>query len=79
MVNVTEVERVEISEEWSAEREVRIEDIRSNTTNVTLESPVWTGRWAYLVVRGNLVGEGGEEGMEGRGGTVAEWSLVPET
>lgn len=44
----------------------------SNTTNVTLETPVWSGKFATLTIRGTRAGAG--RGM--KGASVAEWAIV---
>ena len=44
----------------------------SNSTNVSLATPVWSGRFATLVVEGNQA----TPGDNGTGATVAEWAIV---
>ncbi|KAL8823513.1 MAG: hypothetical protein Q9191_005784 [Dirinaria sp. TL-2023a] len=49
-----------------------ITEYMSNTTNVTLESEVWSGRYATLSIWGNQNGTSND----GTGATVAEWAII---
>jgi len=49
-----------------------ITEYMSNTTNVTLGTEVWSGRYATLSVWGNQV----DKFNNGTGATVAEWAIL---
>ncbi|KAF2797393.1 carbohydrate-binding module family 32 protein [Melanomma pulvis-pyrius CBS 109.77] len=74
---VTNVTRgdVELSRPYDPARAAIIEKYEGNQTNVTLESVVWSGRYATLGVNGCWGDEGGNRTHRG-GPTVAEWSLI---
>ena len=44
----------------------------SNTTDVVLETEVWSGRYATLVIEGNQ----SSNATNSTGATVAEWAIV---
>jgi trehalose/maltose hydrolase-like predicted phosphorylase len=60
---------VTISAPWDSATAFEIKTYVGNQTNVTLEERVWSGRYVHLGVRGNQF-------REGRGATVAEWSVL---
>ncbi|KAF1841992.1 carbohydrate-binding module family 32 protein [Cucurbitaria berberidis CBS 394.84] len=64
---------VQISSPWDPVTAFEIKTYVGNQTNITLEEGVWSGRFAHLGIRGNLVGKDVTEG-----GTVAEWNLIRE-
>ncbi|KAL9611141.1 MAG: hypothetical protein Q9167_004194 [Letrouitia subvulpina] len=65
-------QRVDISEPYDEESSAVIARYTSNTTNVTLPSPVYSGRYAILQIQGNQV----DEFNNGTGATVAEWAII---
>jgi trehalose/maltose hydrolase-like predicted phosphorylase len=73
---VTNVTRgdVDLSRPWDPSRASVIETYVGNQTNITLETTVWSGRYATLGVKGcwNYKITGGKR----EGPTVAEWSLI---
>ncbi|ROV98692.1 hypothetical protein VMCG_06771 [Cytospora schulzeri] len=70
-MNVTRSENVEISTPYDAETVYLITAYTSNTTNVTLDSPVYSGRYATLTIWGNQA-----TGDDGVGATVAEFAVI---
>ncbi|KAF2500133.1 acid trehalase [Lophium mytilinum] len=72
LTNVTAQGNVSISAPYDAGRVAVLERIGANTTNVTLEAPVVTRRWAHLL----LWGVAGTTNYTGGGATVAEWVMV---
>ena len=44
----------------------------SNTTNVTLNPPVWSGDYATLSIHGNQA----SDATNSTGATVAEWAII---
>lgn len=68
---------VDISAPYDPVRASEIKTYIGNQTNVTLETSVWSGRYAHLGIRGNQAGGEGK-GKVGGGGTVAEWNLIKE-
>ncbi|KAF2761478.1 putative acid trehalase [Pseudovirgaria hyperparasitica] len=72
IVNVTTSQNVAISEPYDPATAGDIVGVYlGNTTNVTLESPVWSGRYATLVIEGTQAG--GEKGAQ-----VAEFGIIRE-
>lgn len=69
--NVTKSENVEVSMPYDAETVYLITPYTSNTTNVTLDSPVYSGRYATLTIWGNQA-----TGDDGVGATVAEFAVI---
>lgn len=67
---------VRVSDAYVAAKAAEIVPYASNTTNVTLTSPVWSGRFATLTIRGNRALEGTAEAKNGTGASVAEWAIV---
>ncbi|KAK5169795.1 alpha,alpha-trehalase ath1 [Saxophila tyrrhenica] len=77
-VEVASDDDVEISDAYVAARAADIVPYASNTTNVTLETPVWSGRFATLTIKGNRALEGTGEERNGTGASVAEFAIVGE-
>ncbi|KAF2111607.1 acid trehalase [Lophiotrema nucula] len=73
-LNVTASNQIEISQPYDPERAFVVEAYKGNQTNVTLESVVWSGRYAHLGIRGNQE----NPVANASGATVAEWSVVRE-
>lgn len=71
--NVTESDSVEISNLYNAEDLSLITPYSSNTTNVTLDGEVYSGRYATLTIWGNQA-----TGDDGVGATVAEFAVIVE-
>ena len=44
----------------------------SNTTNITLPSPIYSGKYATLVIQGNQA----DNRSNATGATVAEWAII---
>ncbi|KAF2843289.1 carbohydrate-binding module family 32 protein [Patellaria atrata CBS 101060] len=63
---------VEISKPYVAAEADLIVAYQSNGTNITLETPVWTGKYATLHIRGNQA----HTDTNGVGATVAEWAII---
>ncbi|KAL9100234.1 MAG: hypothetical protein Q9187_009389 [Circinaria calcarea] len=63
---------VEISNPYNASAEGLIMPYTSNTTNVTLQQPLYSGTYATLIIEGNL----GNPFNNGTGATVAEWAIL---
>ncbi|KUI54260.1 Acid trehalase [Cytospora mali] len=70
-INVTRSESVEVSTPYDAASVYLITPYASNTTNVTLDSPVYSGRYATLTIWGNQA-----TGDDGAGATVAEFGVI---
>ncbi|CAK3918180.1 Acid trehalase [Lecanosticta acicola] len=77
-VVVTQDDHVQISEPYRMHDAFVIRPYASNTTNVTLDRPVWSARFATLEISGNLALKGSpEEGSgNGTGASVAEWAIL---
>lgn len=73
-LNATRSDSVEISKPYDAAGAALIEAYSSNTTNVTLTSAVYAGRYATLTIWGNQAG-----GDNGVGATVAEFAVLVGT
>lgn len=71
-VTVTSDSNVKISDAYVPSQAADIRPYMSNTTNVTLDSPVWSGRYATLTIQGNQAGAV----SGGVGATVAEFAIV---
>ncbi|KAL8859346.1 MAG: hypothetical protein Q9198_010644, partial [Flavoplaca austrocitrina] len=74
-ITVTDNLQVDISNPYDANTTYIIAPYVSNTTNVTLESTVYSGRYATLQIQGNQV----DTYNNGTGGTVAEWAILGRT
>ncbi|KAK6401303.1 alpha,alpha-trehalase ath1 [Elasticomyces elasticus] len=75
-VNVTSSTNIEISAAYNAATTFEIVPYTSNATNITLDSPVYSGRYATLEIRGNQATIGTPNESNGTGATVAEFVLV---
>lgn len=75
-VNVTISENVTISNAYDAATEAQITPYMSNTTNVTLSSPVYSGKYAMLTIMGNHANDGTPDVNNGTGATVAEFEII---
>lgn len=75
-LNVTSSNNVTISDPFDEAKEFNIRPYMSNTTNVKLERPVWSARFATLEIEGNQATVGTENERNGTGATVAEWGIV---
>lgn len=75
-VNVTSDAGVDVSDPYDPEKASDIVPYSGNTTNVTLETAVWSGRFATLTILGNRATEGTVNEFNGTGATVAEWAIV---
>lgn len=75
-VNVTSDFNVEVSDVYKPAEASNIVPYSGNTTNVTLERAVWSGRFATLSISGNRATEGTSDEANGTGATVAEWAIV---
>jgi hypothetical protein len=76
IVNVTSDSDVAVSDVYDASRASDIVPYSGNTTNVTLQRAVWSGRFATLTIWGNRATEGTRDEGNGTGATVAEWAVV---
>ncbi|KAK5135254.1 hypothetical protein LTR08_005504 [Meristemomyces frigidus] len=75
-VNVTSSDSVAVSDVYDAASAAVIVPYMSNTTNVTLGSPVYSGRYATLTIAGNQADLNTPNEFNGSGATVAEWAIV---
>ena len=64
---------ITISDPYDAATAADLTAYMSNTTEVTLSAPVFSGSFATLTITGNLADDG-----SGHGGSVAEWAIVQE-
>lgn len=71
-VAVTDNVQVEISLPYDPNSTYIITPYVSNTTNITLESPVYSSQYATLQIQGNQV----DSYNNGTGATVAEWAIL---
>ncbi|KAI4202130.1 MAG: hypothetical protein LQ350_002797 [Teloschistes chrysophthalmus] len=71
-VTVTNNAKVSISVPYDANNTALITPYVSNTTNITLETPVYSGLYATLQIQGNQV----DSFNNGTGATVAEWAII---
>ena len=74
---VYEDRNVSISRPWDPSRVAKIEAYKGNATNVTLEEPIWSGRFAHLGVSGNQA-RMGRKNCTWAAAQVAEWSVITE-
>ncbi|EME41206.1 glycoside hydrolase family 65 protein [Dothistroma septosporum NZE10] len=77
-LEVAKRDNVEVSDPFDESSAFIIRPYMSNTTNVTLETPVWSARFATLEITGNRATEGTENEKNGTGATVAEWAVVAQ-
>lgn len=75
-VDVASDNNVKVSNKYVPARAADIVPYSSNTTNVTLHSAVWSGRYATLTISGNRALEGTADAKNGTGATVAEFAVV---
>ena len=75
-VQVSSSSDVAISNQYVAAKAAAIVPYMSNTTNVTLSSPMYSGRYATLAIMGNRANQGTPNEKNGTGATVAEWAIV---
>ncbi|KAI9660099.1 MAG: hypothetical protein M1821_001451 [Bathelium mastoideum] len=71
-VTVASSDNVTISNPYGTLDPIAVLPYVSNSTNVTLAQPVWSGRWATLTVRGNQA----TPLDNATGPTVAEWAIL---
>ncbi|KAL9604337.1 MAG: hypothetical protein Q9219_000525 [cf. Caloplaca sp. 3 TL-2023] len=71
-VTVVDNATVDISAPYDANTTYLVTPYVSNTTNITLETAVYSGRYATLSIRGNQV----DAYNNGTGATVAEWAVL---
>lgn len=74
-ITVTDNLQIDISNPYDANTTYIIAPYVGNTTNVTLESAAYSGRFATLQIQGNQV----DTYNNGTGGTVAEWAILSRT
>ena len=72
VVNVASSNNIAISEPYNATNQAAIVPYSSNTTNVSLSKPVWSGNWARLIIEGNQ----NNPATDATGATVAEWAII---
>ncbi|KAK3067351.1 alpha,alpha-trehalase ath1 [Teratosphaeriaceae sp. CCFEE 6253] len=75
-VNVTSSSDVAISNAYDASTAYVIVPYSSNSTNITLATPVYSGKYATLTILGNHANDGTPNEKNGTGATVAEFVLV---
>lgn len=75
-VSVTSSTNVTISNPYVPSMADDITAYMSNTTNVTLSSPVYSGKYATLEIKGNLALTGTADAKNGTGASVAEFAIV---
>ncbi|KAI4093694.1 MAG: hypothetical protein LQ344_002759 [Seirophora lacunosa] len=71
-VTVVDNVQVNISMPYDANSTSLITPYMSNTTNITLPAPVYSGQYATLQIQGNQV----DSFNNGTGGSVAEWAIL---
>ncbi|KAL8938979.1 MAG: hypothetical protein Q9216_003605 [Gyalolechia sp. 2 TL-2023] len=71
-ITVVENREIEISEPYDANATALVVPYSSNTTNVTLPAPIYSGLFATLTIQGNQNDTLGN----GTGATVAEWAVL---
>lgn len=74
-VNIASSNNVDVSSPFNIAEAAAIVPYSSNTTDVSLESPVWSGRYARLRIHGAATEEYLTNGT-GTGATVAEWAII---
>ncbi|EMC93096.1 carbohydrate-binding module family 32 protein [Baudoinia panamericana UAMH 10762] len=75
-VNVTSSSNITISSQYDAATAYVIVPYMSNSTNVTLASPVYSGRYATLTIMGNQGNAGTPNELNGTGASVAEFAVI---
>jgi hypothetical protein len=76
-VHVISSNNITISDLFNIDDIANILPYDSNTTDVTLKSPVWSGRYARLQIHGAMTDAYLTNG-NGTGATVAEWAIIQE-
>ena len=71
-VTATKQDTVDVSVPYNETLINMITPYMSNTTNVTLETPVWSGRYATLQILGNQA----SNLTNATGASVAEWAII---
>jgi hypothetical protein len=74
-VNVTSSSNITITNPYVAADTYKIVPYASNTTDVTLDPPVWSGQYARLTILGSQTEEYTKY-SNGSGATVAEWAII---
>ncbi|KIW08272.1 uncharacterized protein PV09_01192 [Verruconis gallopava] len=74
-VNVTSSDNITVSSPFNIADVAAIVPYTSNTTDITLDSPVWSGRYARLLIYGAQTDDFLNFG-NGTGATVAEWAII---
>ncbi|KAH9825550.1 Glycoside hydrolase family 65 [Teratosphaeria destructans] len=74
--NVSSSSNIAISNAYNAATAAKIVAYKPNMTNVTLEQPVWSGRYVRLSIEGNQFHKGTAAEKNGTGATVAEFAVV---
>ncbi len=77
-VQVASDNDVKVSNAYVAARAADIVPYSSNTTNVTLDAPVWSGKYAILTIKGNRALDGTPDEKNGTGASVAEFAVVAQ-
>ena len=75
-VHVSSNTNVQVSSPYVAKKAAEIVPYASNTTNVTLNKPVWSGKYATLTISGNRATEGTPDAKNGTGASVAEFAII---
>lgn len=65
-------QKIHISIPYNAEAIAVIKPYQSNTTNISLDTPVYSGIYATLQIEGNLA----DPAKNASGATVAEWGII---
>ncbi|KAI9721062.1 MAG: hypothetical protein M1812_002543 [Candelaria pacifica] len=71
-ITVSSSTNISISNPYDINTAYLVSAYQSNTTNITLPSPVWSGRFATL----SIVGNQGDLAVNASGATVAEWAIL---
>ena len=71
----TSQENIEVSSPFNVTQEAIITRYMSNTTDVKLDPPIWSGKYATLQIVGNQI----SEETNTTGATVAEWAIIAES
>jgi len=74
-INVTSSNNITISNPYVAADAKNIVPYTSNTTNVTIDPPIWSGQYAILTIKGAHTAEY-IQNRTGPGGTVAEFVII---
>lgn len=74
-VHVSSSSDVKISNPYVAADASRIVPYSGNTTDVTIDPPVWSGKFATLTILGSQTEEYAKF-QNGSGATVAEWAII---